>query len=619
MGKREVNKFISSAYPNFKMNIDHLETPKFIYEDNVLERKEIKPPFPKFSIYKPPQKKPNLATLESITKINFKDQFNKKFLMPPSTSKLQFKRNNFLNKSMSKDPLNRPFYNSRENSLSFQEVQMQKHSNTNFREDSQRSRRSQNSRFNENLLSSMRPKIFHSTFNPRLSNLNFSNPNSRRYETFKPVSKLNLSFNEKQPKLDVIESSELASKVSHMSFGSKLNLKLGIIPDNKINQNDLNQSEKLNKVEPKKKNEREKLEEIVKEFEKDLENDVDISEEEGKVLTLLLKFLFDFDISEKDFLELNDEYRATFRKFVVDRYFKDETERDSQVKLLYHDILVNLDKPRMQQISLEDLVQVENVRGKVRKDHAVTSQVKCITVRVKKFRKNIIDSIHPDFLTDFSKDEGSKELECSTIQMTKSFLINESPKIIILQDYLRKRERLNLICRRRKKMHKKSKRNDEKIKKIFKRIMKSLMRKYRKKYLSETFSELNSTERERAFYTYYFGDLDDDIRKFYDPLKRKLDNPKFKSISTKYLTFLARSSLFVKDLREYCTSEMVLEVLEKYPEQILKRFKENPNFLLEMDKFKTKFEWIKHELQAAIYHFMSIFKICLLQASNKLN
>lgn len=52
-------------------------------------------------------------------------------------------------------------------------------------------------------------------------------------------------------------------------------------------------------------------------------------------------------------------------------------------------------------------------------------------------------------------------------------------KVSVLQDYLRKRERLNLICKRKKKMHSKAKRNDEKTKKIFKKCMKKLFKNFK--------------------------------------------------------------------------------------------------------------------------------------------
>ena len=52
---------------------------------------------------------------------------------------------------------------------------------------------------------------------------------------------------------------------------------------------------------------------------------------------------------------------------------------------------------------------------------------------------------------------------------------------------------------------------------------------------------------------------------------------------------------------------MVFEVLESYPDKLVAKFEENPDFLKEMNKNKSKFEWIKFELVAAIYHFLFVF------------
>lgn len=624
LGKREVSQFISNALPNYKVPPE-LEMPSFGYGGSIAER--VEPQFPVFKRAAPLRQ--NLAKLEPIKKFSFKDRLQKNFFLPPSSQKMQMKRSSFLNQSVPKDG---GFYaTSRENSVGYPERPVHVVSNVNYNinnfnnnitvinnSNSFNTYKSGNSKLNDNLLSSMRPvgRRPPMGFVPRVSNLNFSNPNSRRYDTFKPISKLNLSFNEKPgTQLQVIESSELASKASHISFNSKRVMN-SVVSNPKVPKTGVKKTQTCEKViEDIKEVKTEKIRRLVVQFEKDLEEDMDVSEEDAKLLLLMLKFLYDFDISEREVGELSPENQTMFRKFIIDRYFKDEMERDRKIKHLYHGIEVALDEERNRSVRAADLVQVDAEEGLSRSSE-IKGQVTFIKIKVKTFRKGIVESIHPSYLEDFSTSPTTDHLNCSSIQMTKDFLLLESPKVRLLQDYLRKRERLNLLCRRRKKLHKKSKRNDEKIKKIFKRIMKSLLRKYRTNFLNSSQPDLNSTEREKAFYTYYFGDSEGQIAEFYDPLKRKLENPRFKSISTKYLTFLAQSQLFVRDLKEYCTSEMVFEVLEKYPEQLLKRFKENPNFLIEMDKFKTKFEWIKHELQAAIFHFMSIFKICL-KAANK--
>jgi hypothetical protein len=613
LAKRDMGTFLGSKLPGYQLPTPKMDIPQFSFGGSFRERLDSNPSINKLPNFTPIKKMQNLGSLEPIVKIDFRNQFHKKFLLPQrSTKKLQFPNQNFLNKSIGKERRQPHFYNSRENSISYQDSQIPILGKPNFDENLQINR----PKYNENLLSSMRPpSTFQPTFNSRFSQLNFSNPNSRRFDTFKPISKLNLSTNDKVKRLDVIEGSELASKVSHTSISSKLNLNLESSQRLKDTEIKPKPSEKFNIVEPCVTDQNARLQKMINEFQKDLEEDIDISEEDAMILLLILKFLFDFDITQDEFSKLSADSQNSFRKFVIDRYFKDETERDNQLKFLYHDVLVKSDEEKNMNTKLEDLVDFEKVHGKVRKDVIIGKHVKFISVKIKKCRKGIIDSIGKEFLKGFNRDDQSNELNCKAVQMNKEFLLNQSPKILLLQNYLRRRERLNLICRRRKKMHKKSKRNDEKIKKIFKRIMKSLLKKYQTSFLGKSYSVLNSMERETAFYTHYFGHMDGEIEEYYDPLKRKLENPKFKSISTKYLTYLARSDPFVKELKKYCTSEMVPEVLEKYPGQLLKRFKENPNFLLEMDKFKTKFEWIRHELEAAIFHFMSIFKICLNNAT----
>lgn len=118
---------------------------------------------------------------------------------------------------------------------------------------------------------------------------------------------------------------------------------------------------------------------------------------------------------------------------------------------------------------------------------------------------------------------------------------------------------------------------------------------------------MSSLDYEKEFYSHYFGQLPDHISLFYDPLKKRLKNPYYKSISRDYLGQLKKSEVFCKDLRNYCVNHMVFDCLEKYPEKILARFKENRGFLEDLNKSKSKFEWVKFELVAAIFHFLFVF------------
>lgn len=101
--------------------------------------------------------------------------------------------------------------------------------------------------------------------------------------------------------------------------------------------------------------------------------------------------------------------------------------------------------------------------------------------------------------------------------------------------------------------------------------------------------------------------MNTEVSDFFDPLKTRLRNKRFKSISREYLAQLKKSKVFKDDVELYCKKHMVFELLEKYPEKLMAKFKENPDFLTEMDKNKSKFDWIKFELIAAIYHFLFVF------------
>ena len=456
IGKRDTSQFIHSSFPNYNLPIEKIETPKFTFKDPFNERKEIQPSLGSFSGYKPQNLHPNLASLEPIIKFSFADRFKKNYLAPVKPNpNMGYSRQGYINNSKKNDPINQCYFTSHENSLSYQDPQMTPIHQNKFGGESHRSRLSINSKYNQNLLSSMKPRLFPSkiAFQTKFSTLNFSNPNSRKCETFKPVHKLNLSFNDKNRPLEVIKCSELASKASQMSFNSILPVKKPKMNLGEMIKISATLSEKFNKVEPSASQEKAKLKSIVRDFEKDLEEDLDVLEEDRKALVLLLKFLFDFDIDNNDFEQLSDEYQSAFRKFIIDRYFKDEMERDNQIKFLYHDILVIVDEEKNKKSKKDDLIQKKD---NLSKDMTLSNEVKFIKVQVKKYRKGILESIHPKYLKGFTKKSEKKELECGTVQMTSKFLLEGNPTIKLLQEYLRKRERLNLICRRRKKMHRKS-------------------------------------------------------------------------------------------------------------------------------------------------------------------
>lgn len=615
LGKRELFAANPVGFLGLKPVSKKLEPPRFDFDSAFGERSSKQwshAPFPKLNALGQPQ---TLARLEPIAKIDFRRRFQAQFLPKHrSTKTLQFGSRLPRNQSPPDMRRAQPFRDSREHSASFRESNLVTFPRLHFADD--RPRKVSPPKLCGNLLASMRPRLFPGGLagGHRMSQLNFSNPNSRRLGNLNSSSRLNLSTNDRPvPKpLETIQGSEVTSRVSCARESRPS-------AQRRENQNDPNPSLKAYTVEPAARVQalnpkiKDELEKLVEEFRVDLQHYPDISEQEALLLLLVLKFLFDFDVCEHEFAQLDAESQSAFRKFLRDRYFKDETERSNRLELLYHDVVVKPDRETDARVRLEDLLGVDAEKSPSPK---LRRQVQFTCVRIKKYRAGVLGVATPEFLADFSQSAANRELEVKTVQLSRAFLLEQAPRISLLQRYLRTREKLNLFCRRRKKMHRKSKRNDEKVKKIFKRIMKSLLTKYRAAHLSKPNRALSSAEREIAFYEHYFGHLPGGLEEFYDPLKRKLANPRFKSISTKYLAFLARSELFVADLRSFCASEMVPEVLGKYPENLMKRFRENPRFLEEMDRFKTKFEWIRHELQAAIFHFLAIFEGCLSRGSS---
>jgi hypothetical protein len=116
-------------------------------------------------------------------------------------------------------------------------------------------------------------------------------------------------------------------------------------------------------------------------------------------------------------------------------------------------------------------------------------------------------------------------------------------------------------------------------------------------------------EKEKKFYKFYFDGLDDDISTFYDPLKKKLKNHRYRSISIHYLKHVQKSALFKKDLVSYCRQKIEFDILKEYPMKLFNKFIDNKKFLENLDISKSKFEWTKFEMEAAIFHFLYVFEL----------
>lgn len=335
---------------------------------------------------------------------------------------------------------------------------------------------------------------------------------------------------------------------------------------------------------------KEPLKKYLQEFELKIEKEKDIDSSSKEFLVLLLKFLFGINIQKNEFENLNPKNKKLFKNFLVERYFRKDIESKLCKKRSFNEF--SKEKSN-KEIFLEPETSFEE-----------------INLLPKDLKKGVLDFIDLNIF-DKKKYFGKRTskgilfmLRCVTLQDIK----NENFNFLKLQDYLRKREILSVINKRIKNNEKNAKRNDEKIKKIFKKTMKALIHKFKTKILKKK-AKLNSIEIEKEFYKFYFSDVEGnvDISHFYDPLKKRLNNPKFKSICNQYLKNFWLSEKFVQDFLEHCNGPLILEGMKTYSDKLLKKFKENTEFLKDIDKAKSKFEWGFFEYEVAILHFVFSF------------
>jgi hypothetical protein len=300
---------------------------------------------------------------------------------------------------------------------------------------------------------------------------------------------------------------------------------------------------------------KEKLQMIFHDFEMSLNKNQSFKPEEKNLMKIILKFLFDFDVTDKEFWNLPEHFQKNFKKFIADRFFKHEAGKSEDYKSVYHDLSVRSDNlstfsaismnvsrnqspmkygrissdgnnnfssinssnfikkigevplfkrvapvqnnpKQLRSESNREIIQLKSftkLNGfkklpsskKISKRALKRRSKGSIKIRVRETKPGIIEYVDPTFFTDSlipgrvpNKIEGQISFKISRFSMED--LLDSDMQISLLQDYLRKRERLNLICRRKKKMHSKTKRNDEKTKKIFKKAVKILFNRFKK-------------------------------------------------------------------------------------------------------------------------------------------
>jgi hypothetical protein len=392
-----------------------------------------------------------------------------------------------------------------------------------------------------------------------------------------------------------------------------------------------------------------KLKNQLNDFKRKLEEHGNISNHQKQLMTFLLKFLFDFPIKHSEFLQLSESNQNEFKKFLIDRFFRNEVNLKNSFLEKRSFFLDDSKSSVTTKSSLQINKEINNLKKVKKSDNSSQNNFfdKSIKINLLSNRKPLASPDSDNFsvsLDSFCSDKkdnyhylSSDEAKQGIIKFlnTQSFTRNiftletcpktnrlfykfKMPKILPedilsgnfnfleLQEFLRKREILSIVCKRKQQVERRGKRNDEKTKKVFKRIMKNMHKDFKKK-LQKKNKKITSVEACKKFYQHHFGYLKQDLKCFYDPLKRRVKNPKFKSISNDYLAELKKSESFEKAFITFCKEQIVLQELGQYSKNIFEKFQKNPNFLQTLEKAKSKFEWVKFELKVAVIHFLFTF------------
>jgi hypothetical protein len=118
----------------------------------------------------------------------------------------------------------------------------------------------------------------------------------------------------------------------------------------------------------------------------------------------------------------------------------------------------------------------------------------------------------------------------------------------------------------------------------------------------------------RLFYQKYFlqtANIESiPINHFYDPLKQKPVNKKFKSFTNKYFLLLLKSGDFEEKVKELMqNNKLMFIILQKYPKMFGDMIQANPTILLDQHKSKSKFIWTSYEFYFAMFFFKVKFKL----------
>lgn len=131
---------------------------------------------------------------------------------------------------------------------------------------------------------------------------------------------------------------------------------------------------------------------------------------------------------------------------------------------------------------------------------------------------------------------------------------------------------------------------------------------------SASSKRLTSKQQEIKFYEFYFGKFAESqkipLNFFFDPLKQKFENKKYKSFTIKYFKLLLNSERFKKKVVGYIQANgLVLDMLGEYSKSLADLFQSVPTILLDQHRPKSKFLWTSYEFYFAMYFFKDKFNL----------
>jgi hypothetical protein len=247
--------------------------------------------------------------------------------------------------------------------------------------------------------------------------------------------------------------------------------------------------------------------------------------------------------------------------------------------------------------------------------------------KLKKIYKRIMKNLLSDFKNDFFGDEPLRKLNKKNMKMNEEnfdeFLKEMNSKMFVseseeetsvfnfdnaamelMQSPSSGKEPL-------KTYHVHHKRDSQHLTRFSFTDPKPNLNPFSKKALSK---RLTSKQQEIKFYEYYFNEYAQfeglPLNHFYDPLKQKFENRKYKSFTIKYFKLLLNSNKFKEKVVTYIRdNQLVLDMLGEYSKSLGDLFDSVPTILLDQQKPKSKFLWTSYEFYFAMYFFKDKFNL----------